>query len=271
MSRLEARSVTLGYDGHVVVGSQSLVLPPGRVTSLIGPNGCGKSTLLRGLSRLLVPMHGHVLLDGEDIARLPTREVARRLALLPQAPTVPEGITVAELVSRGRAPHRGLLSPWSQQDDAAVTEALSRTDTLGLADRPVDSLSGGQRQRVWLALVLAQQTSLLLLDEPTTYLDLAHQVDVLELVRTLNRGSGTTVAMVLHDLSLAARYSDHLVAICDGSIVAEGPPDKVITPQLMREVFGLHARIIADPVAGTPLVVPVGRLATDVPRGEAVA
>ncbi len=258
-STLEARSITLGYDERKVVDGLTVELPPGRVSAIVGANGSGKSTLLRGLARLLKPSGGSVLLDGQDIRSRPSRDVARTIGLLPQAPVPPGGITVAELVGRGRYPHQGWFRRWTPGDDAAVAEALRVTDTLSFADRSVDELSGGQRQRVWIALALAQQTDILLLDEPTTFLDVAHQIEVLDLITDLNRGSGTTVAMVLHDLNLAARYADHLIVLKDGRLAAQGPPAAVVTPGLVREVFGLSCTVIADPVAGTPLVVPVGR------------
>jgi iron complex transport system ATP-binding protein len=256
---LEARSVTLAYDDRTVVDGLSLTLPPGRISVIVGANGSGKSTLLRGLARLLKPAGGVVLLDGDDIRSLSTRAVARTVGLLPQSPVPPGGITVAELVGRGRYPHQGWFRQWKPEDDAAVAEALAATDTLSFADRNVDELSGGQRQRVWIALALAQQTEILLLDEPTTFLDVAHQVEVLDLVTDLNRRAGTTVAMVLHDLNLAARYADHLIVLKDGRLVAEGAPSDVVTPGRVLDVFGLQCAVITDPVAGTPLVLPVGR------------
>jgi iron complex transport system ATP-binding protein len=256
---LEARSVTLAYEDRTVVDGLTLTLPPGRISVIAGANGSGKSTLLRGLARLLKPAGGAVLLDGEDIRSLSTRAVARTVGLLPQSPVPPGGITVAELVGRGRYPHQGWFRQWTPEDDAAVAEALQATDTLSFADRNVDELSGGQRQRVWIALALAQQTDILLLDEPTTFLDVAHQVEVLDLVTDLNRRAGTTVAMVLHDLNLAARYADHLIVLKDGHLVAEGDPSDVVTPERVLEVFGLRCAVITDPVAGTPLVLPVGR------------
>jgi iron complex transport system ATP-binding protein len=258
-SRLVTDSVTLAYDDRVVVEDLTLHVPGGQVTVIVGANACGKSTLLRAMARLLRPASGQVLLDGRSIHRRSTKEVARLLGLLPQQPVVPDGVTVVDLVGRGRHPHQGVLGRWSAEDERAVTEALELTDTLDLADRPVDELSGGQRQRVWLAMALAQGTDLLLLDEPTTYLDVAHQVEVLDLLTDLNRRSGTTIVMVLHELNLAARYADHLVAMADGRIVAEGPPTEVITEDCVREVFGLRSHVITDPVSGTPLVVPIGR------------
>ncbi|MGL5861158.1 MAG: ABC transporter ATP-binding protein [Phycicoccus sp.] len=249
----------LGYDGRIVVDGVSLAVPTGRTTVVVGPNGCGKSTLLRGLGRLLRPRGGAVLLDGDDIAALPTREVARRLGLLPQQPVVPEGVSVLELVERGRHPHRGLLRPWSRADQHAVASALERTDLVHLAGVSVDSLSGGQRQRVWIAMVLAQATPVLLLDEPTSFLDVAHQLDVLDLVHGLTGTGGTTVVMVLHDLGMAARYADHLVALRDGRVVAEGAPTEVVTPEVIEMVFGVVAHVVADPGTGTPVVIPVRR------------
>ena len=258
-ARLEARALTLGYADTAVVRDLDLEVPSGKVTVVVGANACGKSTLLRGLARLLRPRSGSVLLDGEAIHRMPTRQVARTLGLLPQDPIAPEGVTVADLVGRGRHPHHGAFGRWTSEDEAAVAEALVLTDTLDLADRVVDELSGGQRQRVWIAMALAQGTDLLLLDEPTTYLDVAHQVEMLDLLAELNARRGTTIVMVLHDLNLAARYADHLVALHTGRIVAEGTPRQVVTEDLVRAVFGLDNRVIEDPVSHTPLVVPVGR------------
>ncbi len=257
--RLVTDSVTLAYDDRVVVEDLTLQVPDGRVSVIVGANACGKSTLLRAMARLLRPASGLVVLDGKSIHRRSTREVARVLGLLPQQPVVPDGVTVVDLVGRGRHPHQGVLGRWSAEDERAVTEALELTGTLDLADRPVDELSGGQRQRVWLAMALAQGTDLLLLDEPTTYLDVAHQVEVLDLLADLNRRSGTTIVMVLHELNLAARYADHLVAMTGGGIVAEGPPVEVITEDCVRQVFGLRSLVVTDPVSGTPLVVPIGR------------
>jgi iron complex transport system ATP-binding protein len=225
----------------------------------VGANACGKSTLLRSMSRLLPPRAGRVLLDGRAVHRMPAKELARTLGLLPQSPIAPEGITVADLVGRGRHPHQGVFSRWSREDDAAVAAALEATQTTALADRAVDELSGGQRQRVWIAMALAQQTDLLLLDEPTTFLDVAHQVEVLDLLTDLNRTRGTTIVMVLHDLNLAARYADHLVALAAGRIHAAGTPADVLTEDCVRAVFGLDSRVIVDPTSGAPLMLPLGR------------
>ena len=258
-ARLAADRVSLGYGERTVVTELTVRIPDDQVTVIVGPNACGKSTLLRGMARLLRPASGAVLLDGEAIHKQSTRQVARALGLLPQNPIAPEGVTVVDLVGRGRHPHQGAFRRWSREDEQAVAEALELTDTDGLADRVVDELSGGQRQRVWIAMALAQGTDLLLLDEPTTYLDVAHQVEMLDLLADLNRGRGTTVVMVLHDLNLSARYADHLVAMRDGEIVAEGTPAEVVTEETVHAVFGLGNRVITDPVSHTPLVVPVGR------------
>ena len=258
--RLAAEHVRLAYDDRVVVDGLDLQLTEGSFTAIVGPNGCGKSTLLRALGRLLRPTSGQVLLDGRAIARTPTRQVAKVLGLLPQSPVAPEGLTVADLVGRGRHPHQSWLRQWSRDDEAVVAEALAWTDMAALADRPVDALSGGQRQRAWISMALAQGTDLLLLDEPTTYLDLAHQIDVLELVARLHAERGRTVVVVLHDLNLAARYAQRLVAMKDGALVASGAPDEVLTEALLAGVFDLEARVVPDPVTGTPLVVPVRRL-----------
>jgi iron complex transport system ATP-binding protein len=256
---LAVQGASIGYDDRLVVQDMTLEVPAGRITTIVGANACGKSTLLRAMARLLRVRSGAVLLDGTPIDRIPSQEVATVLGLLPQSPVSPEGIAVADLVGRGRYPHQGWFRRWTAQDDAAVEEALTATDILDLADRPVDELSGGQRQRVWIAMALAQQTDVLLLDEPTTFLDLSHQVDVLDLLTDLNRSRGTTIVLVLHDLNLASRYTDHLVALRDGRLVAQGAPRDVVTPELVAEVFGLQAQVVADPVSGTPLVVPIGR------------
>lgn len=258
LARLAAKGVTVGYGGRNVIDGLDVAIPPGVITTIIGPNGCGKSTLLRTLTRLLKPASGSVVLDGEDIARLRTRDVAKKLGLLPQAPVAPEGLTVADLVARGRHPHQSWLRQWSSDDAGVVERALALTGVADLADRPVDSLSGGQRQRVWISMTLAQGTDLLLLDEPTTYLDLAHAIDVLDLVDDLHE-SGRTVVMVLHDLNLATRYSDNLIVMRAGSILAQGHPRDVITAELLDEAFGLRAMVVDDPVGDRPLIVPIGR------------
>ncbi|WP_234388565.1 MULTISPECIES: ABC transporter ATP-binding protein [Streptomyces] len=255
-ARLAARELTLAYEDRVVVEDLDVEIPDGKVTVIVGPNACGKSTLLRALGRLLKPRRGAVLLDGTDLSRVPTRRIAQTVGLLPQTPVAPEGITVADLVSRGRQPHQKWWQQWSEADETHVTEAMERTSTADLAERQIDALSGGQRQRVWIAMALAQDTELLLLDEPTTYLDIAHQVEVLDLVRQLNRERGRTVVAVLHDLNQAARYADHLIAMRAGRIVAQGPPSEIVTAELVQEVFGLASIVVPDPVTGDPLVVP---------------
>ncbi|MFF0449108.1 ABC transporter ATP-binding protein [Streptomyces sp. NPDC004609] len=256
MSRLTARGLTLAYEDRTVVHELDLAVPDRKVTVIVGPNACGKSTTLRALGRLLKPRGGSVLLDGRELAKTPTKKIAQSIGLLPQSPVAPEAITVADLVSRGRQPHQAWWKQWSEEDERAVSDAMERTDVGALAERPVDELSGGQRQRVWIAMALAQETDLLLLDEPTTFLDIAHQVEVLDLVRRLNHERGRTVVAVLHDLNQAARYADHLVAMKEGRIVAEGRPEEVVTAALVREVFGLASVVVPDPVTGSPLVVP---------------
>jgi len=257
-ARLRADAVTLRYDEHTVIDGLDIEVPDGEITAIIGPNACGKSTLLKALARLLRPSAGQVVLDGEQIHNLATKEVARRLGLLPQTPIAPDGILVVDLIARGRSPHQKLFQQWSDADERAVRAALQATSTGDLADRPVDELSGGQRQRVWIAMALAQETDLLLLDEPTTFLDIAHQIDVLDLVMRLNRERGRTVVVVLHDLNLACRYASHLIAMREGTIVASGAPGDVINAGSVRDVFGLDSVVIDDPVSHTPLVIPVG-------------
>jgi iron complex transport system ATP-binding protein len=236
-----------------------LAIPAGKITTLVGPNGCGKSTLLRGLARLLTPRAGSVYLDGADIFKLSTKAVAKRLGILPQGPVAPEGLTVRDLVAQGRYPYQNWLQQWSKEDERLVEQALATTGMTALADRPLDTLSGGQRQRAWIAMALAQDTEILLLDEPTTFLDLAHQVEVLDLLYELNQTEGRTIVMVLHDLNQACRYADYLVAVSEGQVWAEGLPAQVMTEAMVREVFGLECRIVTDPVAGTPMCVPLGR------------
>ncbi|VXC27456.1 ABC transporter ATP-binding protein [Pseudoclavibacter sp. 8L] len=256
---LIVEQLSLGYGDRVVIDELDLLVPPGKVTAIVGANACGKSTLLRSMSRLLAPRDGQVLLDGKEVHKTPAKQLARILGLLPQSPIAPEGITVADLVGRGRHPHQSILSRWSHDDDLAVAAALEATETTALADRHVDELSGGQRQRVWIAMALAQQTDLLLLDEPTTFLDVSHQIEVLDLLTDLNQSRGTTIVMVLHDLNLAARYADHLIALADGGLHAAGEPGDVLTVDTVRAVFGLESLVVQDPVSGRPLMVPIGR------------
>lgn len=272
-ARLEARSVSLGYDRVQVATDLTVAIASGQITCIVGANACGKSTLLRALARLLKPRAGTIVLDGADIRSMSTKKVATMMGILPQAPVAPDGISVADLVARGRYPHQGWLRQWAESDEVAITAAMQATGTLAIADRPVDELSGGQRQRVWIAMALAQGTGLMLLDEPTTYLDLAHQVDILELLVDLNEREGRTIVLVLHDLNQAARYSHRLIAMREGAVVAEGPPDEVITATMVQSVFGLRCTVVPDPVSGTPMVVPIGRrldvLSPDGPAGQA--
>ncbi len=259
---LRASGLTLGYGGSDIVHDLDLEVPDGKVTVIVGANGCGKSTLLRGLVRLLKPRSGAVELDGTPLSAWNSTEVARIMGLLPQNPVAPDGITVADLVGRGRYPHQGWFRRWNAEDDAAVEAALTATNTADLAGRTLAELSGGQRQRVWVAMALAQDTDLVLLDEPTTFLDICHQVDLLELLHDLNTDHGKTIVMVLHDLNLACRYAHHVVAMKSGHIVVQGAPSEVVTAELVHDVFGLPCQVVPDPVTGTPLVVPLGRART---------
>ena len=256
---LHVKDVSVGYGERTVLDTLNVDIKRGAVTSIVGPNGCGKSTLLRTMSRLLNPTKGEIVLDGKSIHDIPTRKLATQLGLLPQTPIAPDGIMVADLVGRGRTPHQGILGRWSQQDYDIVAEALETTGISDLAERSIDELSGGQRQRVWIAMALAQRTETLLLDEPTTYLDVKHQLDVLDLLTELNRDRGTTIVMVLHDLNLAARYSDELVAVSGGKVFAHGHPREVITKENVKSVFGIDSVIITDPVSDQPAVMPIGR------------
>ena len=256
---LTAHKLTLGYSQTTIIQNLSVAIPAGKITALVGSNGCGKSTLLRGLARLLKPKQGQVCLDGADIFRLSTRSVAKRLAMLPQNPIAPEGLTVRDLVAQGRYPYQTWWQQWSELDEKRVAEAIAKTDLNAYLNYPVDQLSGGQRQRAWIAMTLAQDTEILLLDEPTTFLDLAHQMEVLELLHDLNRQEGRTIVMVLHDLNQACRYADYIVAMRQGAIYAQGKPREMITPQVVREVFEVNSQIITDPISGTPMCVPIAR------------
>lgn len=251
---LAAQALSLAHGRNPVIRTLNLELPPGKVTAIVGPNGCGKSTLLNGLARVHAPAGGAALLDGRDIHTLPSREVARQLALLPQDNTAPEGLTVTDLIRFGRQPHQGFLRRWTEQDQAILEQALAAADLAELADRPLDTLSGGQRQRAWIAMSIAQQTPLLLLDEPTSALDLGHQIEVFELIRQL-AGQGKTIAMVVHDLVSACRYADHLVAMADGEILARGAPSDILDPALIHRLYGVHCDILQDPADGTPVLV----------------
>lgn len=260
MKKLRTEGLKLGYDGSVVIDGLSLSIPAGKVTSIVGPNGCGKSTLLRSLARMMKPFGGAVYLDGADIFGLSTREVAKKLGILPQDPTAPEGLTVRELAAQGRYPHQSWLRQWSKEDERAVEGALDTTGVREFADRPLDTLSGGQRQRAWITMALAQETETLLLDEPTTFLDMAHQLEVLQLLERLNREEGRTVLMVLHDLNNASRYSHNIVALSKGRVFAAGEPREVVTPKLLREVFSVEADVVPDSRTGVPLCIPYGLL-----------
>ena len=254
--KLEASKLDLAYGNNRVIDGLDLALPVGKITAIIGANGSGKSTLLRGMARILKPENGLVLLDGSDINQLSTKAVAQQLGFLPQGPVAPSGLTVHDLARRGRYPHQDLISQWTRSDQVAVDNALRLTGLEQSSETPVDQLSGGQRQRAWLAMALSQETQIMLLDEPTTYLDIAHQVEILNLLKRLNSEEGRTIVMVLHDLNQACRYADHMVAMMNGQIVAAGTPDEVVTPQLVEKVFGLTSVIIDDPVSGTPMCVP---------------
>lgn len=256
--RLSVDSATIGYERRVISEQLSVSIPDQSFTVIVGPNACGKSTLLRALSRLIKPNAGQVILDGMDIRTYQTKEVARRIGLLPQSAIAPDGITVADLVARGRFPHQKLIRQWTASDESAVLTAMDATGVTELSGRPVDELSGGQRQRVWVAMALAQETEIMLLDEPTTFLDIAHQIELLELFTDLNH-LGRTLVAVLHDLNHAARYGTHLIAMKDGAIVAEGAPSEIVTAELVHEVFGLECVVQPDPITGTPAVTPLGR------------
>ncbi|MGW7585462.1 ABC transporter ATP-binding protein [Kitasatospora sp. NPDC054768] len=256
--RLATSALSLGHDRTIVVRELDLELPRQQVTVIVGPNGCGKSTLLGGLARTIAPRSGAVLLDGKPLTSLSTRAIARIIGLLPQSATAPDGLTVRDLVRYGRQPHQGLLRQWSAADAEAVEHALTAADLHELADRPLDTLSGGQRQRAWIAMAVAQDTDILMLDEPTSALDMGHALEVLEMVRGLTTGRGRTVVLVLHDLSTACRYADHMVAMRDGEVAAQGAPRDIVTPELVRELYGVESVILTDPVHGTPVVCPVG-------------
>jgi len=259
MHELKTNQLTLSYGEKTVIRELNLQIPQGKITVFIGSNGCGKSTLLRSLARLLRPAEGAVILDGRELAKWSTKEVAKRLAVLPQGPVAPEGLTVFQLVKQGRYPHQNWLRQWSQEDERMVTKALEATRMLPYADRPVDSLSGGQRQRAWIAMVLAQGTDVLLLDEPTTYLDMTHQIEILDLLFELNEKERRTIVMVLHDLNLACRYAHHIVAVHDGTVYDQGKPEDVMTAEMVEAVFQLRCQVIKDPLFGTPLFIPHGK------------
>ncbi|MFB4162854.1 ABC transporter ATP-binding protein [Alteribacillus sp. JSM 102045] len=259
MKTIEGENVTIGYGDTTIIDSLDVAIPKGKVTVLIGGNGCGKSTLLRSLSRLLKPDAGQIILEGADISKMRTKEIAKKMAVLPQSPTAPEGLTVLQLVKQGRYPYQSWAKQWSKKDEEAVTKALEAANMTDFQDRPVDSLSGGQRQRAWIAMILAQNTETLLLDEPTTYLDMTHQIDILDLLFDLNKQYGRTIVMVLHDLNLACRYADHIIAIKDKTIYSQGKPEDIISCDLVRNVFHMECQVTEDPLFGTPLCIPYGK------------
>ncbi|WLR49274.1 ABC transporter ATP-binding protein [Halobacillus litoralis] len=259
MDTLLANNLTLGYGDSIIIDSLDITIPKGKVTVLIGGNGCGKSTLLRSMARLLRPKSGEVVLDSADISKMRTKDVAKKMAILPQSPTTPEGLSVYQLVKQGRYPYQGFAKRWSDEDEKAVTRALEDTNLMELKDRTVDSLSGGQRQRAWIAMTLAQDTDILLLDEPTTYLDMTHQIDILDLLFDLNQDNGRTVVMVLHDINLACRYADHIIAVKDKTVFAQGKPEDVVTCDMMHHVFEMLCDVREDPLFGTPMCIPHGK------------
>ncbi|WP_042142020.1 ABC transporter ATP-binding protein [Paucisalibacillus sp. EB02] len=258
MQTLSTKDLSISYGDKLIIDDLNITIPKGKITVLIGANGCGKSTLLRSMARLLKPKNGGVVLDGQDIAKMKTKEVAKKLSILPQTPISPEGITVLDLVKQGRHPHRGIIKKWTNEDEEAVHEALELTNMIDLKDQSVDSLSGGQRQRAWIAMTLAQQTEIMLLDEPTTYLDMTHQIDVLDLLYNLNEKDGRTIVMVLHDLNLACRYAHHIIAIKDKKVSSQGKPEEIVTCHLVEEVFRLKCDVVFDPIYGTPMCIPHG-------------
>lgn len=255
----QAEDLVAGYDNKTVIHGVDLAIPSNQISVIIGANGCGKSTLLKTLARLIKPISGKITLDGKPISKFPPKQLARVVGLLPQSPIVPEGISVADLVGRGRFPHQSLLSGWTKKDYEAVAEAMEIMDITEFANHNIDELSGGQRQRVWIAMALAQQTDILFLDEPTTFLDITYQVEILDLLTDLNRRHGTTIVMVLHDINLSARYADHIISLVEGKLVAEGAPSDVITSTMVKDIFGLDCTVVEDPLSGSPLVVPRGR------------
>lgn len=255
----QAKQVVSGYDNQTIVHGIDLLIPDNKISVIIGANGCGKSTLLKTLARLIKPTSGEITLDSQPLHKIPPKPLARVLGLLPQSPIVPEGISVSDLVGRGRYPHQSMFSGWTKEDYEAVAEAMEIMNITEFAHRSIDELSGGQRQRVWIAMALAQQTDILFLDEPTTFLDITYQIEILDLLTDLNRKRGTTIMMVLHDINLAARYADHIFALREGKLIAEGEPSKVITSELIEDVFGLRCSVVEDPISGSPSVVPIGR------------
>ncbi|MEK4283464.1 MULTISPECIES: ABC transporter ATP-binding protein [Ureibacillus] len=258
-SAIETKKLSISYGKNLIIHELDLKIPKGEITIFIGANGCGKSTLLRSIARLLKPTSGTVILEGKSIAKLSTKEVAKQLAILPQSPSAPEGLTVLQLVKQGRYPHQTWLRQWSEEDEEKVNNALKATRLEELKEKPVDALSGGQRQRAWIAMTLAQDTDIILLDEPTTYLDLTHQIEILDLLFELNEKEKRTVVMVLHDLNLACRYAHHIVAIKNQKVFAQGKPEHVINRSLVKAVFDMDCEVTPDPLFGTPLCIPHGK------------
>ena len=256
---LQTKNLHSGYNQKPILKDVNVSIPEGKISIIIGSNGCGKSTLLKTMARLLKPTQGDVFLDGKSVYSIPSKQLARTVGLLPQSPIVPEGITVADLVGRGRFPHQTMFSSWSKKDYEAVSTALEMMNIMEFAESHIDELSGGQRQRVWIAMALAQQTEILFLDEPTTYLDITYQVEILDLLKDLNEKYGTTIVMVLHDINLSARYADYLFAVKDGQLLAEGAPNDIITNELIKETFNLECQVINDPISNTPLILPISR------------
>lgn len=268
MEALMAKHLTLGYGEHIIIDSLNLAIPKGQITVFLGSNGCGKSTLLRSMARLLKPKEGQVVLDGEAVARMSTKDVAKKMSILPQNPVTPEGLTVLQLVKQGRYPHQNWLKQWSKEDEEAVYKALSATNMTEFEDREVESLSGGQRQRAWIAMTLAQDTDIILLDEPTTYLDVTHQIEILDLLFDLNERDGRTIVMVLHDLNLACRYAHHIVGLKDRTIYAQGKPEEVVGCQFVQDVYKMSCNVTTDPLFGTPMCIPHGKGRCIVPQIE---
>ncbi|MCS7464441.1 ABC transporter ATP-binding protein [Paenibacillus doosanensis] len=259
MYAMEAKGLSLSYGTVPIFKDLSVTIPKGEITVLIGSNGCGKSTLLRSLARLLNPQKGTIVLDGHELSKLPTKEIAKRLAILPQGPTAPEGLTVLQLVKQGRYPYQSWLQQWSEEDERMVRTALDKTRMTEFAERTVDALSGGQRQRAWIAMTLAQDTDTVLLDEPTTYLDMTHQIEVLDLLYELNEKESRTVVMVLHDINLACRYAHNMIAVKNGAVWAQGKPEDIVTEEMIQSVFDLDCQVLKDPFYGTPLIIPYGK------------
>ncbi|KHF39481.1 ABC transporter ATP-binding protein [Halalkalibacter okhensis] len=269
---IQTNGLSIGYHDHLLFDNLNVSIPRGEISVFVGSNGCGKSTLLRSIARLLKPTNGSVLLEGKDVQRMSSREVAKKMGILPQSPISPEGLTVHDLVKQGRYPHQSWLNRWSQEDTEKVEAAMKATRVDELRDRPVDELSGGQRQRAWIAMTLAQDTDIILLDEPTTYLDMTHQIEILDLLFELNEQDGRTIIMVLHDINLASRYAHNIIAIKDGAVFNQGTPESIINCELVRSVFGMECQVATDPIFGTPHCIPFGKGRCVVPKvNEAIS